>query len=231
MHKSSRKADSRPRVVIACRIMQPEMEALQSQDNSVEVCYLDQSLHRTPDRMPRLLQEQIDAVHEYASKIILGYGLCSNGIVGVKAPQQGLFVPRAHDCITLFLGSRARYDKTFHERPGTYYLTPGWVAEKKDPLGQMENEYVPRMGREMAVWGIKEELKNYTHIALINTQAADLAPLRQRAMENARFLEKEYEEIAGKTDYFRKILFGPYDSENFLFLKPGEVVRQKPFLC
>jgi hypothetical protein len=210
--------------------MQPELEALQSQDNTVEVRYLDQSLHRTPDRMPRLLQEQIDAVHTYASKIILGYGLCSNGIVGVTAPKQGLFVPKAHDCITLFLGSRARYDKTFHARPGTYYLTPGWVAEKKDPLGQMENEYVPRMGREMAIWGIKEELKNYTHIALIDTQVVDLAPLRQRAMQNAKFLEKKYEEIAGTLDYFKKILFGPYDTENFLFLKPGETVQQKPFL-
>jgi hypothetical protein len=76
MHNGSPKTDSHPRVVIACRIMQPELEALQSQDNTVEVRYLDQSLHRTPDRMPRLLQEQIDAVHTYASKIILGY-VCS----------------------------------------------------------------------------------------------------------------------------------------------------------
>jgi hypothetical protein len=223
-------ADAHPRVVIACRIMQPEMQALQSLDNTVEVRYLDQNLHRTPDHMPRLIQEQIDAVRTYASKIILGYGLCSNGIVGVKAPQQGLYVPKAHDCITLFLGSRARYDKLFHERPGTYYLTPGWVAEEKDPLGQMENEYVPRMGREMAIWGIKEELKNYTHIALIDTQAVDMALLRQRAMENATFLGKKYEEIVGKPDYFQKILLGPLDTENFLFVKAGETVQQKPFL-
>ena len=231
MHNGSSKAIPSPRVVIACCIMQLEMEALQSEDKCVEVRYLDQSLHRTPDRMPRLLQEQIDDVEKYASKIILGYGLCSNGIVGVKAPKQGMIVPRAHDCITLFLGSRARYDKTFHEKPGTYYLTPGWVAEKKDPLGQMENEYMPKMGREMAEWGIKEELKHYTHIALIDTQVVNLAPLRQRAMQNAQFLDKKYEEISGALDFFKKILFGPYNKDDFLFLKPGETVKQKPFLC
>ena len=231
MHKDSSKATPGLRVVIACRIMQPEMEALRSEDKSVELRYLDQSLHRTPDRMPGLLQEQIDEVEKYASKIILGYGLCSNGIVGVTAPEQGLYVPKAHDCITLFLGSRAQYDKTFHEKPGTYYLTPGWVAEKKDPLGQMENEYIPKLGREMAEWGIKEELKHYTHIALIDTQVVNLAPLRQRAMQNAQFLDKKYEEISGALDFFKKILFGPYDNGDFLFLKQGETISQQPFLC
>ena len=231
MHKDSSKATPGLRVVIACRIMQPEMEALRSEDKSVELRYLDQSLHRTPDRMPGLLQEQIDEVEKYASKIILGYGLCSNGIVGVTAPEQGLYVPKAHDCITLFLGSRAQYDKTFHEKPGTYYLTPGWVAEKKDPLGQMENEYIPKLGREMAEWGIKEELKHYTHIALIDTQVVNLAPLRQRAMQNAQFLGKKYEEISGALDFFKKILFGPYDKGDFLFLNPDETISQQPFLC
>ena len=211
--------------------MQPELEAIPSGGNDVEIRYLDQSLHRTPDRMPRLLQEQIDQAQPYASQIILGYGLCSNGIVGVKAPRQGLFIPRAHDCITLFLGSRARYDKIFRSDPGTYYLTPGWISEQKDPLGQMENEYIPKMGREMAVWGIKEELKHYTHIALIDTKTTDLKPLRRRAKENARFLNKAYKEISGSLEYFRKLLYGPYQNDDFLFFKPNETVKQKPFLC
>ena len=114
------------------------------------------------------------------------------------------------------------------EKPtrGTY-----WVAEEKDPLGQMENEYVPKLGREMAAWGIREELKHYTHIALIDTQVANLAPLRQRAIENARFLDKQYTEIPGTLDFFKKIIAGPYTRQDFLFLKAGQTVRQKPFLC
>ena len=58
------------------------------------------------------------------------------------------------------MGSRAAYEKVFYEQPGTYYLTPGWVEERKDPLGYMESAYVPKMGREKAEWGIREELKN-----------------------------------------------------------------------
>lgn len=219
------------RTVVACRIFEPELEFVRRQRRSgVEIRYLDQSLHRQPHEMPRLVQEAVDAAAEYASQIVLGYGLCSNGIVGVRAPRQGLVVPRAHDCITLFLGSRQLYARAFRERPGTYYLTAGWIAEKKDPLGVLEDEYVPRVGRETAEWALREELKHYTHITLIDTKVADLEPARRRAMDTAEYLQKEYAEVEGLLAYFEKILFGPYEKEDFFLLEPGEEVRQDLFL-
>ncbi|MFO8100690.1 MAG: DUF1638 domain-containing protein [Dehalococcoidia bacterium] len=218
-----------PRVVIACGSIKPELEALKPDDGTVEVRYLDQNLHRMPDRMPGIIQAEIEKVKGYAWQIVLGYGLCSNGVVGLVAPEQGLIIPRVHDCITLFLGSRVAYEKAFRDRPGTYYLTPAWIEEKKDPLGYLEAEYVPKLGRELAEWGLKEELKHYTHIVLIDTGVKDVIPLRERAMENARFLEKEFDEIAGTHDYFRRILFGPYPEDDFVILQAGEEVRQKAF--
>jgi hypothetical protein len=216
-----------PRVIIACRVMKPEIDSLVGTAPYIELRYLDASLHETPDRMPQLIQDQIDEIKSYASQIVLGYGLCSNGIVGLKAPMQDLIIPCAHDCITLFLGSRTAYDTIFKKKPGTYYLTPGWVEERKDPLGYMEKSYVPKMGREMAEWGIKEELKNYTHIVLINTNSANMEPLRKIAKENARFLDKKYEEIPGLPDYFEKIIFGPHLEKDFIRLKPGETMLEE----
>ena len=218
-----------PRVVIACRSVRHELEALKPEDQTVEIRYLDQNLHRTPDRMTDIIQADIDRVKVYASQIVLGYGLCSNGVVGLIASKQGLVIPRVHDCITLFLGSRAAYEKAFRERPGTYYLTPAWIQEEKDPIGYMENEYVPKLGREIAEWGLKEELKHYTHIVLIDTQVTDVIPLRQRSLKNAHFLEKEFDEVTGTKEYFSRILFGPYNDEDFFILQPGEKVTQKAF--
>lgn len=218
---------SGPRVIIACRVMKPEMDTLTADRNGIEIRYLDQNMHEKPDQMPAVIQAEIGAVAAYAGQIILGYGLCSNGIAGVKAPRQGLIVPRVHDCIALFLGSRAAYETVFYEHPGTYYLTPGWVEERKDPLGIMEFTYQPKMGREMAEWGIKEELKNYTRFAMIDTQSADMEPLRKIARENARFLDKQYVEITGKKEFFERILFGPYPDEDFIHLQPGEVMQQE----
>jgi hypothetical protein len=217
-------------VVIACRVMEPELDqALAEGGDEVEILYLDQGLHRTPVKLLGLVQEKIDQAARTASRIVLGYGLCSNGMVGVTARRQGLLIPRCHDCITLFLGSPSRYQQLFRENPGTYYLTPGWIKEKKDPLGILE-EYVLRYGHETAKWAIEEELKHYTHIALIDTGVKVMAHLRTRAMENAVVLKKQYEEIPGSLDYFRELLRGPYTEEKFLHLRLGEQVTQEMFI-
>jgi hypothetical protein len=216
-----------PRTIIACKVMKPEIETLIQDVDYIESRYLPASLHETPDAMPELINEIIEDVKSFASQIVLGYGLCSNGVVGISAPKQGLIIPRVHDCISLFLGSRQLYNKYFSNHPGTYYLTPGWVKERKDPLGYMEASYVPKMGRELAEWGIKEELKNYTHISLINTTSVDMEPLRVIAKKNAEFLKKSYEEIDGSLNYFSKILFGPYSKTNFIYLKENEVMQQE----
>jgi hypothetical protein len=223
------KGRKKRRVVIACRVMEPELnQVLAEGGDEVEILYLVQALHRTPGKLLGLVQEKIDQVARTASRIVLGYGLCSNGVVGVTARQQGLLIPRCHDCIALFLGSPSRYQELFHERPGTYYLTPGWIAEKKDPLGILE-EYVPRYGPETAQWVIEEELKHYTHIALIDTGVKEMAPLRARAMENAAVLKKQYEEIPSNLEYFRELLRGPYAEEKFLRLQLGEKFTQEMF--
>jgi hypothetical protein len=217
------------RVVIACRVMEPELnQVLAEGGEEVEILYIDQAMHRTPTKLLDQLQGKIDQVAKTASRIVLGYGLCSNGLVGVTARQQGLFSPRCHDCIALFLGSPSRFQTVFREKPGTYYLTPGWIAEKKDPLGILE-EYIPRYGRETAQWIIEEELKHYTHIALIDTGVEVMAPLRARAMENAAVLKKQYEEIPGSLDYFREILRGPYMEEKFIRIGLGDRFTQEMF--
>ena len=225
--RSGEKADT---VIVACRVMEPELECIRGQNPKVEIRYLDQGLHRTPNKMASLVQEQIDEATHYARQVVLGYGLCSNGIVGVAARKQVLLVPQCHDCIAFFMGSLDAYKKAFEERPGTYYLTPGWIIEGKDPLSIIEDDYMLRFDRETSVWVMEEELKHYTHIVLINTGVGNLEKPRERAVENARFFKKQYEEIQGNLDYFRKLVEGPYTDEDFFSLSPCQAVTQEMFL-
>lgn len=220
----------KPKVIVACQIMEPELEMIRKETERVEIRYLDQGLHRRPQDMPAKVQEHIDSVGENAGRIVLGYGLCSNGIVGVKARHQELIVPKSHDCIAFFMGSPEIYRRRFEESPGTYYLTLGWIAEKKDPLGIVEEEYMPKFGRETSMWVMGEELKHYTTIALVNTGTMEAEPLRQRAMENARVFGKEFLEIPGDLTYFRKLVLGPYPEDEFFHLPPGQPVTQEMFL-
>jgi hypothetical protein len=212
------------KVIIACSVMKPELEFIINGDPSFELRYLDSRLHDTPKKMPALLQEEVDAVASYATKIVLGYGFCSNGIAGVKAPRQGILVPRVHDCIALFIGSIKAYDVQFKKNPGTYFLTPGWVEEDRDPLGYMEKDYVPKMGRKKAEMGTKMTFQHYSHISLIDTGVEDIEPLRAKGQKNAKFLDLAYNEIKGTHDYFNQILYGPYDEKNFVHFKEGEVI-------
>ena len=217
--------------LIACQVMQPELDYVTSGRADIQLHYLQQSLHRTPNKMASQVQEIIDAITGTVEKIILGYGLCSNGIVGVTARQEQLIVPLCHDCISFFLGSDEAYRQDFSSRPGTYYLTPGWIQEEKDPLHIMRNEYIPRYGEETAIWAMREELKHYTHIVLIDNSLADLATLRVIAQENAEYFGLQYVEIKGASlDFFRRLIEGPYPEEIFLLLKPGERIEQAPFI-
>jgi hypothetical protein len=210
--------------------MEPELAHVVSEKNEADDCtdilYLEQALHRTPGKLLMKVQEKIDQVARTATRIVLGYGLCAKGVVGITARASEVIIPRCHDCIALFLGCPNRYLEIFRKKPGTYYLTPGWLADHQDPLGLIE-ENTPRYGRETAQWVIEEELKHYTHIALIDTGVAEIAPLRARAMENAAVLKKQYEEIQGSLDYFRELLRGPYSEDKFLRLRPGEKFTQE----
>ncbi|MFP4434027.1 MAG: DUF1638 domain-containing protein [Phycisphaerae bacterium] len=223
-----------PTLVIACEILQAELENLAARlgcDARLRFC--DQDLHRTPESMPAKVQEIIDAeATDEIARVVLGYGLCSNGVVGVTAPPQGLIVPRVHDCIALFLGSRNEYDRQFNACPGTYYLNQAWIKLNRDPLGTMQHEYAPRMDAETAEWCMREEMKNQTRIALIDSGILGDIPAsaRKRARENAAFFEMDYEEITGSESYLARLLAGPWSEEDFVHVAPGQAVRQKPFM-
>ena len=218
---------NRKTLVIACAIMKEEMLHLQT--DGISLVFLEQSLHRTPQKMKGAIQEEIDkAGGGDGDQVILSYGLCSNGIVGVKANRHPLLIPKVHDCIALFLGSHERHMEEHGKAPGTYYLTKGWIEEKKSPLGIFE-EYCQRYGKETAEWVIREELKNYTRIALVESELGMGEAHRKHAQENARFLNLRYEEIKGSLGFFRKILRGPWDKD-FVRLKPGEEATQEMFL-
>ena len=91
----------RPTVVIACRVMQELLGTMLPAD--MKVTYQDILLHNTPKKLAAALQASIDAEPQ-PSTIIVGYGLCGNGLVGVKSGAHTLVIPRTHDCVAIFLG-------------------------------------------------------------------------------------------------------------------------------
>jgi hypothetical protein len=46
--------------VIACRVLEPELESIRQHHEQVEILYLDQGLHRTPQKMAAQVQALVD---------------------------------------------------------------------------------------------------------------------------------------------------------------------------
>jgi hypothetical protein len=83
------------------------------------VLILPGGLHDRPDELRARLQDAIDAAAkvEDCDGIVIGYGICGRGTVGIKAPRVPLVFPRVHDCIALFMGNDRTYQKEFAKYP------------------------------------------------------------------------------------------------------------------
>jgi hypothetical protein len=214
-------------LVLACAVVEKEVRRFQN--GGTEFKFFDYGLHRTPENMSKALQIEIDqASQEDYDRIILGYGLCSNGIVGVHSQKQPLIIPRIHDCITLFLGSPESYKAQSAEHPGTYYLTPGWIEKGETPISKYES-YVRSYDEETARWVLHEEMKNYTRIVFIDTRVYPLEPYRRIARQNAKFLGVSYQEFQGSSALFKALVNGPW-KKDFLIFEKGQSIKQEMFL-
>ena len=214
---------------MACEVFRDEFEAVCPPE--VARTYLAQGLHRTPGKMPAAVQETVDALPADTDLVILGYGLCSNGVVGVTARSAPIIMPKVHDCIAVLLGSVQRYEAEMEACAGTYYITPGWAKYGTTSLSAYKTEYLPKYGEEDARYIVEECLKHYARIAFIDHGAGDVALGRAHAKEFAETFGKRYEEIPGDLDYLRRLVHGPWVETDFLRVEPGTAIDASPFLA
>jgi hypothetical protein len=214
------------RKVLACATVMEEMLPLLPDGVTYQV--LDFGLHINPANLKRALQEAIDDAAATADVVILGYGLCSMAVVGLRANGCTLVVPRVDDCIAIFLGSGSAYKEQTSKEPGTYYLTKGWLEVGDTPFDDY-NRLEAKYGPEKAEWVIHEMIKHYTRLALIDTGGqADLDRYRVQARCLAERWGLRFEEIQGSDALVRQMLFGSWD-EGFVVVPPGETIRYDQF--
>lgn len=213
------------RKVIACATVIEEMLPLMPGDVEYEV--LDFGLHLNPDELKKVLQEKIDLDSPNYDVLLLGYGLCSMAVVGIKSSSATLVVPRTDDCIAIFLGSPEEYIKQAKKEPGTYYLTKGWIEVGDTPFEE-HKLIVEKYGEEKAARLTRLLLKNYTRLGFINTGQYELDRYREYSMKTAEKFDLRFEEIPGSPSLVKKLLFGPWD-EDFVVTPPGEAIRYTDF--
>lgn len=210
----------------------------------VDVAFLRRGLHDTPAVLRERLQAEIDAAASADppyDAVVLAYGLCGGATAGIRAGGIPLVVPRAHDCITLFLGSRERYQREFDAHPGTYWYAADYV-ERSEPGGgagatgllgigastdeQLQAayaEYVERFGRDNADY-LMEAMgawrAHYERAAFIDMGVGDDRDVERRARAEAERRGWAFERLAGELVLLRRLLDGDW-ADDFLVLQPG----------
>jgi hypothetical protein len=211
--------------VIACAAVMEEIRLHLPAGTECHV--LDFGLHADPSALRRVLQETIDRAAASADTIILGYGLCSMAVVGLRANGCTLVVPRVDDCIAICLGSQEAYKAQFKCEPGTYYLTRGWIDVGDSPFSEHER-LVEAFGAEKAQRVTGRILRNYTRLAFIDTGQGGTEGYRRYSQSMANRFGLRYAEIPGSKRLIRKMLRGPLDHE-FVVARPGETITYLDF--
>jgi hypothetical protein len=227
-HVSNRWDDLRnaKRRVIACATVIEEMLPFLPEDMPYEV--LDFGLHLWPEKLKLALQEKVNEASQDADVLLLGYGLCSMAIVGLKATSATLVIPRVDDCIGIFLGSCEAYKAQAKKEPGTYYLTKGWI-EVGDNLFEQHKMMVEKIGEEKAQRITQLMLKNYKRLGFINTGQLEIERYRTYARDKAKEFGLRFEEIEGSSALVKKMIHGPWNGE-FLVVLPGQTIRYQDFV-
>lgn len=210
----------------------------------IDVELVKLGLHSTPVVLREHLQARIDeSAHgtQPYDAVVMAYGLCGKATHGLVARGVPLVVPRAHDCITLFLGSRARYQDQFENQPGTYWYALDYLQRNDDPntvlsLGAADAanglngtyaEYVARYGQDnaeylMSVMGAWQQ--HYQRAVYIDMQIGSGDAVEQQARDDAQRRGWVFERMQGDAGLIQKLVSGQWD-QDFLVLQPGERLK------
>jgi len=202
---------------IVCDVIYDELK--NKIPESWKVVNLEKRLHEHSDLLREKLQDEINKSQDY-DIIVLGYGLCGNGIAGLVSSKVPLVIPRIDDCISLLLGSVEERKKQLKTEPGTYFLTRGYLGEAEDFIVSGFSEIRDKYDKETWQWIVKEMLKNYRRIVFINNGNYNPSEWRKKAKREATKLGLRFEELKGSNKFLDKIVNGNWNGQ-FILAKPG----------
>jgi len=222
--------------VVYCAVLEDEIEAF-AKDNPrlIRLEKMPQGLHNEPDKLRSRLQSVVDRIEAdcpEVSVIVAGYGLCSRGTEGVVTKRCRFVIPRAHDCITLLLGSKERYAEYVKNHPGTYWYSPGWnrhhIPPGKERYDTLRAQYVERFGEEDADYLMEEEqhwFSTYDRATFVDLKVLPSDHDQTFTQNCAKWLGWNYDRQVGDPGLIQSLLTGDWTPDRFVVLEPGQEFR------
>ena len=231
--------------LIACEVMQRELcLAVARSRNQVDIKFLPKALHDLGGNAMRTeLQKLIDETdYTRYEAILIGYALCGMGTVGLSARRLPLVVPRAHDCITLLMGSSEKYLQYFDTNKGVYFRSTGWLerGENSDPqtiehtqkmgIGANLEDLIERFGEDNGQY-VYEQLRayqtSYRQLTFIRTGIEPDSSFEDRARAEAKERGWQFDLVQGDLGMINHLVDGEWNPREFLLVQPGEHIEAR----
>ena len=188
---------------------------------------LEAQLHVSPERLKEALRVAVAEADVPGATIVLGYGLCSNSVLGLKTEHATLVVPRVDDCIAMLLGSNEAFSTEAEKERGSYYVAKAYL-EECDTIMSEHEKLVEKRGRERAEQMMRLLLKHYTRIVLVDTGRYDMEPHRARVAGFAETFDLAVEEVPGTTRILDALVAGEW-GDDFVVAPPGHELTLRDF--
>ena len=223
--------------LISCEVLFREMcQACAHSPHQVDVEFLPKGLHDLGGKpMAAEIQQVVDRTPEgLYDAILLGYGLCGNGLDGLTARHTRLVLPRAHDCIALLLGSHDRYQKYFDLNPGTFYRSTGWLERGKglqqlthNTMGFDESldALIAKYGEDNGRYLYEEMTRyqaQYRRLTFIETGLEAGGKFVAEAEAEAKEKGWNFERLRGDLAWLVRLVEGEWAEAEFVVAEPGQ---------
>lgn len=208
--------------------------------NTVDVEFTKKASHEFPENLNKLIQQIIDKTEAQGGydAVLLGFGLCGNAALGLKSKSIPLVIPRAHDCCTIFLGSKQKFLTYFKDNLSKVWSSTGYMERGDSYIRQSETgkllgldrsyeEFVEKYGEEDAkyIWETLHPDYNDNELVFIDIPETSKLGYLDILKETAKKESKTVRVIPGDMKLIKNLVNGDWNQEEFLVVPPSMEIK------
>jgi hypothetical protein len=204
--------------VLACETLRPEIEMVMKETGAeLPVYWIESGQHDFTDRLRESIQDALAEIPAEYGTVLLVFGFCGNAMVGVVPGERRLVMPKAADCIPIFLGSQKVRDSYGARR---YFFTEGYLDSESNMASEFK-DMVKKYGDDNARMITCEMLKHYESLSVVDTGAFDISYVKEGIAELADITGIPVDVIPGDLRLIHMLITGEWPPEEFFIFEPG----------